>query len=291
MTAGCADGPRRLTTRAARSRSRGDRPGRPAERWVAAALAARAATPLPEPPREQTGSRRAVRLTDAPPVRPGSAQRPDIHQGRGERSRPPHLHAPAGPPAPAAPAPRPPDTRPAEPLRRRSPRTGREILGEPFRHSAADLRIQLLHPCQVLADGQPQPVGHRGQVKPREPPRQPGRRRRHEGRMADRNPLPHDESPREHVTEPPPPGRHQRGDARDDPERHQNLDHTDSAAHQRMPEPDRPTVVPHHPQPARQLPERAAVTERLHRDRPAHQHENETGDGHRELRRVVQGGR
>lgn len=277
-------------------------------RAAAPAAPTRPGPPRPGTPRDRDGGPAPKRArkhlsADRPADRParlaapGQGRRPSRASRRRTRPGPPappersRRRRPAERPAPAVPAPRPPDRRPPAPLRRRSPRTGGQIGREPLRHRPADLRVQLPHPRQVLANGKPQAVRHGRQIKSGEPPRQPGWRRRHEGRMSDGNPFPHDEGPREHVTEPPPPSRHERGGARDDPERHQNLDHTDRTTHQRVPEPDRPSVVPHHPQPEGQLPERAAVTQRLHRDRAAHQQQNEARDRHRDPRRIVQGRR
>src|SRR5690606_1904205 len=135
---------------------------------------------------------------------------------------------------------------------------------------------------------QPQPVGHRRQVEPLEPPGQPGRGRRNVTGPRGRHPLPYDERPREDVPEPPPTRRDQRGDAGDHTQRHQDLDHPDQSPHQRVPEPDRPPVVPHHPQTARQLPQGLPVGQRLDQDRPAHQGQQKQGQGYRGLRGLVQ---
>lgn len=178
-------------------------------------------------------------------------------------------------------------------LRRRRTRTRREIRRETLRHGPADLGVELLHPSQVLANGEPQTIGNRRQIKPREPPGQPRWRRGNEARPREGHSFPYDERPGEHVTEPPPARGHQRRNDGDDAQRHQNLDHAYEATHQRVPEPDRSAVVAHHPQPAGKLPERAPVAERLDRDRPADQQQNEHRDRQRGLRRLVQrsGGR
>ncbi len=199
------------------------------------------------PPAAERGRGRA-RRTDrpgprgAPPVEPegrptGEEPRPPPPRAHRTRARPRTPDAPPGPAARAAP---PPDTPPAEPPRSRSSRTGRHVRGEPLSHRPADLGVQLPHARQVLPHGQPEIVRHRGQVEPREPPGQPGRGRRQEPRRRSRHPLPHDQRPREDVTEPPSPRRHQRSDTGHDTERHQDLDHPDQTPHQRVPEPDRP---------------------------------------------------
>lgn len=76
-------------------------------------------------------------------------------------------------------------------------------------------------------------------------------------------------------------GGHQGGDTAHDSERAQNLDQPHGPPYERVPEADRPAVVPHHTQTAGQLSERTPLAERLDRDRPAHQNQKERGDGNR----------
>ena len=49
----------------------------------------------------------------------------------------------------------------------------------------------------------------------------------------------------------------------------------DQPAHERLPESDRPTVVAHHPQSERHLPERPTAGDRLHRHRVSEEDENQ----------------
>ncbi len=176
------------------------------------------------------------------------------------------------------------------PGRRRRPRTRHQIVRQPHRHRGTHLRIQLVHPRQVLAYRQPQPVRHRRQIQPGEPPGQPRRRRRHRHHLGPRHPLADHQRPREHVPEPPSPRRHQRGDARDRPEGQDQLHDPHGPADQSVPEPDRPAVVPYDPQPAGELAERTPVGQRLHRDRHTHQEQQEARHRHGRLGGLVQRG-
>ena len=147
------------------------------------------------------GTRSRWGATDTGTAAPHPARVPCTAPATGPAGPPlPRCRRPAAPPAPAAPAPPPPDTPPAgTPVRHRSPRTRRQIRRQPLRHRPAHLRIQLPHPRQVLPDRQPQPVRHRRQIQPGEPPGQPRRRRRHERRRARPAPAPaRRASPRRH---------------------------------------------------------------------------------------------